>query len=106
MTSWASAAPSSGAKARKRACSGGGGGWAKHVAQGLCRSKKVTRTAEGEDLRFAICCCGRSTPLALVAQAKAYRPQRHGAWRAELLKRACRVQQYSGAESRGKKSRG
>jgi hypothetical protein len=46
-------AQSSGAKARKRACSGGGG-WAKHVAQGLCRTK-VTRTAEGqarEDSRF------------------------------------------------------
>ena len=53
MTSWASAAPSSGAKARKRACSGGGGGWAKHVAQGLCRSKNVTRAAEGGG--FAIC---------------------------------------------------
>lgn len=48
-------AQSSGAKARKRACSSGGG-WAKHVAQGLCRTK-VTRTAEGqarEDLRLLL----------------------------------------------------
>ena len=39
-------AQSSGAKARKRASSGGGGR-AKHVAQELCRTKK-TRIAEGQ----------------------------------------------------------
>ena len=60
-------AQSSGAKARKRACSGGGG-WAKHVAQGLCRTK-VTRTAEGQ--RICDLLSRLSGPLKAVGSGRA-----------------------------------